>query len=479
MSRLVPVALLVVIGSTAAQGPEPSPAIYLPPVASPGFKLLSQPAVQAELRLTARQKEAVMILTDVGTVSPHVWEAGSLGRVTPDLARAEIERQTKEFLDAGLTKEQRGRLDQIVFQLREKEFGAHAAFAMAARDLALRADQLEDVQNLKGLRVEEIAKHVTSGERFEKVKDKVSATNGDTFEKMAEMLTRTQRDRLTELKGKPFAGKGDEARLHIPRPEDRPPPPRYPAHLFGLYDLELRYLASATVRSELKVSDDQAALLDGAIRVWKIDSGKVEWDKLHELTELVLAHHLTPVQRTRLDQIMLQRRERASPELMCGHPAAVAALRLSPIQLQKLRDGQSVNDVLTRDQLARRGQLLGTPFELPKVDDPVLSPPAVARVEPSKYAFARNFLVLSDRLKLSPDQIRKLRELAEDEPKIKDLIRRELSFADTPPVAGAARGLSTALAVMDQYQAAVERQCWKVLDDQQQSLARQVFGRRR
>ena len=41
---------------------------------------------------------------------------------------------------------------------------------VAAGDLGLRADQKDDVHTLKSLRVEEIAKHVTSGDRFEKIK---------------------------------------------------------------------------------------------------------------------------------------------------------------------------------------------------------------------------------------------------------------------------------------------------------------------
>ena len=78
---------------------------------------------------------------------------------------------------------------------------------------------------------------------------------------------------------------------------------------------------------------------------------------------------------------------------------------------------------------------------------------------------------------MSEDQIKKLRDLAEDEPKVKDLIRRELSLAETPPFAGSTRSLTVDRAVMDKYQAAVEEQCWSVLDAQQQSLARKIFGR--
>jgi hypothetical protein len=52
---------------------------------------------------------------------------------------------------------------------------------MAAREIGLRPDQTEDVRNLKNQRVDDIAKVVTAGQRFEMVKAEVSATNGETF----------------------------------------------------------------------------------------------------------------------------------------------------------------------------------------------------------------------------------------------------------------------------------------------------------
>ena len=83
------------------------------------------------------------------------------------------------------------------------------------------------------------------------------------------------------------------------------------------------------------------------------------------------------------------------------------------------------------------------------------------------------------RLKLTAEQVKKLRDLAEDEPKIRELIRIELSLDDTPPVAGAGRELTTVNAVTEHFRATVEQQCWDVLDPPQQSIARKIFGRGR
>jgi hypothetical protein len=499
MIRLTCATLLVVSGAAAAQSWQQSPAIFLSPVVPPGLKLLSQPAVQTDVSLTAGQKAEVVALNRLWDQSPRAWETALVG---PEVARAAVAQLTQEFLTKGLTKEQRTRLDQIVFQLREKEFGAYAAFAMASRDLGLRADQVEDVQNLKGLRVEDIAKHVTSGERFERVKAKVAATNDDTFEKMTEMLTRTQRERLKEMRGKPFTGSPEAIWVEAKMADF--PKFVYPPQLFGVYDFEVRYLGSIALWREVGIQPNQRAAINRALREWDDEYFRIkDWPvekvaDLHDRTAKGLDSLLTPTQRKRFDELMARRRrEVGGLEAACGYPAVVSALRLTPIQLNALRDGKPAGDVLTKNQFEALERLFGEPPDAAfaqAVDDPIMEKVTEIRKKKEEelqrakeaqnlrlpdFAFARNFVALANRLKLSEDQIKKLRELAEDEPKIKALIQRELSLADTPPVAGSARGLTTMTAVMDQYQIALEEQCWSVLDAQQQSTARKIFGRGR
>jgi hypothetical protein len=499
------------------------PPIHLAPVVPPALKLLTHPSVQTEIALNGRQTVTVQNLTRAWDITPRIWEPGTLFLISPEMGRAAVMQRTKEFFDTGLTKEQRTRLDQIVFQLREREFGAYAAFAMAARDLRLRPDQVEDVSNLKGLRIEEIARHVTSGERYAKIKDRVATTNGETFEKMTEMLTKGQRERLKEMRGKVFGGKVDWSvtaekpkaaavdevpgpKVELPKPN---PPMRefrlllsaYPPSLFGVYDLELRYLATPELRAELKVTAEQGRKLDSALEDWSkahLALPGLNLDRagrLHEQTAKAINEILKPDQRKRLDEIMMRRRLLISPEAMCGHPGAVAALKLTPIQLKGLQDGKSLSEVLTKSQAAAVKELPGEPFSIPKgVVDPLLSFDSPESVPPQPHvdtnagaavrigvppAYARSFLVISNVLKLSDKQIARLRELAEDEPKIMELIQKELDFADTPPVLGAGRSLTSANAVTDRFKAAIEEQCWNVLDAQQQSTARRIFGVKR
>jgi hypothetical protein len=504
MFRLVAVAVLVFVPSAFAQSfaprwtdpPDstPAPGVYLAPNIPPNLKLLAQPSVQTDLGLSPQQKADVAALHKAIDLPAWAWEAASLGWITAELGTRIASDRARQYLVTGLTREQRNRLDQIAFQLREREFGAHAAFAMAARNLALRPDQLEDVQYLKGLRVQEIAKHVTSSDRFERVKDRVTATNTDTFDKMAEMLTRTQRERLTALKGQPFTGSIEAAEPPVARTKG--PAFRYPERLFGAYDFELRYLDSGAVWTEVGIKEDQRASIARALREWEatyllVKDGPIQnVAGLHDVTAKALDAILTADQRQRFDELMARRRREAGgPEAACGYPPVVSALKLSPIQLAALNEGETVANVLTKAQYDAFEKVFGkAPESSPSVADPIMEKARAAQEkqgavlpfrQPGSVAFASSFLLIADRLRLSAEQIKKLRELAEDEPKMLELIQRELSLADTPPVVGAGRNLTSAGRVIDWYKTALEEQCWTVLDPQQQSLARKLFGVKR
>jgi hypothetical protein len=460
--------------------------VQVAPVMPPAFRLLGEPAVVKELGLNGKQQSDLDKLRQSAERSTRDVNLGRFGVVPAEALRDGFTRQINEFLANSLTKEQRARLDQIAFQLREREFGPHQAFAMSARDLRLRPDQLEDVRNLKGLRVEEIAKSVTGGKRYEKVKADVSATNGETFEKMAEMLTRTQRERLKELRGKAFEMVVGEAMAV--KPDGPKPAAKYPAPTPGLYDLELKYLDTSEFARELKLTDTQAGNVARARRdidlerpLGKVPAGKEQ--EIHDYTAKVLADILTPAQRDRFDELMMQRRARVSPEAVCSYPAAISALKLTPVQLQQLSSGKHLADVLSKDQATKYERMLAEPSDMPWLIDEYIPATPFGRAPLARTvvppAIAQDFLKLASRLQLSEKQFNKLRELAEDEPKVRELIQKELSLEDAPPVAGASRCLTAVNAVNELYLEAVEKQCWDVLDPQQQSTAKKIFGRGR
>lgn len=527
MNRLATCILLGVVAVAGAQPripvlrpgeswPSPVKVIEVAPIVPVEWRLLAQPAVRKDLELNPAQTKSLDLVLALQSVSNAAFYWGTRGSFTSDMVKSLKEFVRDEFWTQSLTKAQRMRLRQIEYQLKEREFGAHAALAMAARDLGLRTDQLEDVSSIKGQRVEELARLVTSGERFDKVKTKVASTNGDTYDKIAEMLTRTQRERLKELKGKVFAASIDFTQVLEPvaKGSKTPSTPklaglksaqlppgfrllltRYPSANFGLYDLELRYLGNKEIRGELKVNAEQAAKLDAALEGWTkkhLEFPGLDLDRaaqLHDYTSKAIGDILSADQKGRLDEIMMWRRFLIGPEAMCGHPAAVSALKITPIQLAKLRENESIADALTTDQtltlIRLVEKILAKPVEFPTgVVDPLLGRNEQQLVADSarqkvSVAFARRFLIISDRLKLSEEQIKKLRDLAEDEPKFFELIQRELGLADTVPMIGAGRGQTAAVAVADQYREALEEQCWNVLDDKQQSMAKQIYGRRK
>jgi hypothetical protein len=489
-ARVLTLVSLVLLPSAALAQVGSAPIIVAPTV-PPAFHLLDEPAVQKGVGLTDAQKAAAEQIRQSWPLAATGLRLGWFGHVPPDMMRAAINQRTADFLAKDLSKEQRTRLNQIVFQLREKEFGAHQAFAMAARDLGLRPDQLEDVHTLKALRVEEIAATVTSGKRFEKVKTEVQATNGDTFEKMAEMLTRVQRERMKEMRGKPFTG---TVELTAPLPAaktDRKAQQAYPPALFGVYDFEIRYLASGAIRSEIGITDDQMPAIRRELDDWEMEFGALNAklfervSEMHERSAKALDKLLAPGQRKRFDELMAQRRlSIGGREAVCGYPPVVAAIKLTPVQLKGLKEGKSVEDVLTKTDLASLEKVFGKSFEIsPYVPDPLRPRAKDARAADGSSiptvtpAIARDFLRLTDRLKLTAEQVKKLRDLAEDEPKVRELIQKELALDDTPPVAGAGRAMTAVNVVTEHYRAAVEQQCWDVLEPGQQSMARKIFGR--
>ena len=110
-----------------------NPPIHVAPVVPPAFRLLGDPAVQKDINLTDAQKAAAERVRQASNQPVRGLPLGRFGFVPAGAFRLAIDAQTAAFLADGLTKEQRTRLDQILFQLREREFGPHLAFALAGR----------------------------------------------------------------------------------------------------------------------------------------------------------------------------------------------------------------------------------------------------------------------------------------------------------------------------------------------------------
>src|SRR5688572_21054159 len=118
-TRLIPLLPVLVLSvPVAAQGPPP---IYVAPVAPPALRLLADPAVQKEIGLTDAQKAAADKVRQGWAVPARAIQFGRFGTVPPEAFRIGADARTADFMSTGLTKDQRTRLNQILFQLREKE----------------------------------------------------------------------------------------------------------------------------------------------------------------------------------------------------------------------------------------------------------------------------------------------------------------------------------------------------------------------
>ncbi|HVK13695.1 MAG TPA: hypothetical protein VM597_33420 [Gemmataceae bacterium] len=485
-------ALVVAAGAVAQpaapkKSAEPPPPISITPSMPAALRLLTAPAVQKDVGLTPTQLETVEALTAEWVTPADTWALRGIGWLTPAQARAETARRTNAFLTKGLSKDQARRVEQIGYQLREKEFGAHAVFAASARALGLRDDQAEDIPNIQAARVDEITRLVLSGERFAAVRPKVAASNADAYEKMAEMLTRTQREKLKDLRGKTFAGEVDPAFFAVPA--SAVPKVRrsvYPPASFNEFDFELLYLKNEAVQRELKGAADQIV---GWNRIIPPERSAANYSK----TWGIIREHLTAAQQKRFHELMIRRRlVIGGVEAALGYPVVVDRLQLTGTQLKALADGDTADAVLSKDQQQRWAEgLVGEPFEFDVVDGDehfealrkakALAARAADVVAKPKNnvppSLARSLLLLSGRLEMSDDQIKQLREIAEDMPKMQALIEKELGFPDGQHTAGADRGLTTAHAVQNRYRDVAEAQSWKVLDAKQQSLAKKMMGR--
>lgn len=128
-TRLIPLLpVLILPAAVAAQTPPP---IHVAPVVPPALRLLEDPAVQKEVGLTADQKAAADRVRQGWSLPARAIHLGRFGTIPPEAFRAGANARTAEFLARGLTKDQWTRLNQILFQLREREFGPHQALAMA------------------------------------------------------------------------------------------------------------------------------------------------------------------------------------------------------------------------------------------------------------------------------------------------------------------------------------------------------------
>jgi hypothetical protein len=444
----------------------------------PQLLYLGQPAVQKELGLTAEQIRVVRQLR------ARASTAREAARAALGLASAAMppERQAVETgLSKALTAEQGRRLREIIHHHRLKEFGTAAALDELFAELETTAKQQLDFASMRLVRADAVVTAVLSGDRFDAINRKVEAGNRDLFEGVRDLLNRDQNARLTELLGKPFAGD-----IHLTPPlgagQTVPRKSPYLGPLFGMHFLDLDYLVQPPVQDELKMTKEQAGLAFNALSHWNerfqaARAGAPKADVLALAAELTyftdgaISTMLKPAQRERLGQILMQRRLRvAGWEGMCSYPGVAARLKLTQVQIDELKAGKPTGEVLTVEETQTLKKLVGEPFcgVVNLKNELAASDEEEAITRPGQRSFPLHVLAAASRLGLTEEQARRLRELADDEPKVRGLIQRELGYSGATTVALPTPSIETT--TLRRYAMAVEERALMVLTDRQRSM---------
>jgi hypothetical protein len=449
------------------------------------FLYLEQPTVRDEIKLTKRQIEELEKIKAVWAET-----ARKTNFVDDDELRKKLTQTIPKQIDETLTAAQVLRLRQIVLRHCEREKGLPAAVATVANDLELTLQQRERFEAMRRKRAETVVEHLTSGERFTAIRLKVFESNNEHVEEFKRLLTEAQRAKLTALLGEPFKGE-----IRLKQPEAVRPTPItsvYREKLFDSYALEAEFLINESVQKELQMSDDQIRKAKEFHVEWskRFEEGKkAEPDlaKVLQSLDLLVTKELKGIldkrgQRERFISIMVQHRQKAGGlAAACGYPEVADAIGLSVAQSLSLRAGKPPDEVLSGKQRDTYARIVGLPFkgEL-RIDDPFAAPkkveapafkPAVVPVfDERKLHLAGYMIDNAKQLKLTDEQIARLKEIAEDAPKLKELLHRELS--NLPPSTDLAtlRNASPEAGAVNHYRKAIVEQCLEVLDEKQRSL---------
>jgi hypothetical protein len=442
---------------------------------------LENQSVRGELKLTPEQSKQIDVLrADWGGADRRASLEGSgQSANSPDSLN-----QFRKQLDETLTVAQMKRLAQVILRHREKEHGLPAVVASLASELTLSGEQQRRFDVLRTRRAESVLEYITSGDRAASVSRQVRDANRDFMEEVDKLLSKDQHHRLQELLGTPFAG---EIRLSDPVVSAFRGRSVYLDKLYNRYALEPALLAAEAVQKELQMQDDQVRKVKEFYVEWakKIEETKktddpadaiVAWD---DFVKIGLRDLLKPAQADRFRAIAMRYRAKlAGAGAACGHPEANELLRISAKQDREFRNGASIESQLTPEQKIQLEKMLGLPFKAEwKFENPLMvkaieprQPAPAPREDIRQVPFAAYMVERALRLKLSVEQVARLKEIAEDSPKLRALLHRELSQLPPPTMAGAARTLLPEAVAAEQFRKSIREICIDVLDAKQKSL---------
>ncbi len=284
-------------------------------------------------------------------------------------------------------------------------------------------------------------------------------------------------------------------------------PNAYVVAFFDYYTFEAEFLNDKAVQRELKLNQVQIAQAAEFLEVWQariareVALGKSRPVKplsereatldafrgAHTFVAEKLLRILEGQQRSRFREIMIQQRMKtAGLAGVCSYPGMAELAKFGASQVEELRLARPLGQVLDAGQVNYARGALGQPFKEEVVFDQrgLFAPPrldvirpngqaARASVDLKQFTFA-NFLLGNGReMNLTKEQIARLQEIADDAPKLRTILHRELSQLPPPTEAGGQGNLPEARAY-ESLRKALHEQCMSVLDAKQQSLLKDV-----
>jgi hypothetical protein len=342
---------------------------------------------------------------------------------------------------------------------------------------------------------------LSGGERLPHIRRQVHAANTEYLQQFERMLTKPQQSKLAAQLGEPFTAEiALDAPMVVRLEFNRSV---YADEFFNLYSFEPEFLVNEAVQKELALTDEQREKAnkfraDWEVRLgWEIKARKSNFifaqesprdmsiaaiRSAHNLVGTGLNKILTPMQLQRFNQIMAQHRfKKAGIVGACGFPDMADSIFLIKTNIEALRNTPNPREVFSHSQWETFERKLGQPFNVDvQYDDrgvftKTSKNTAAAKkrtefIDITANTFAGFMLNNSGRLRLTPDQTARLKELADDSMKIRVILHKELSNLPAPAELGGARMNRPETRAHEIVRKAIHEQCVDVLDKQQQSL---------
>ncbi len=338
------------------------------------FLLLESADVQRELSLRDDQRTKVLQLWEAATRQAR--ELMAVSRYNLAIPLRELCRQSEQAVEDLLQEPQRKRFRQLLLQQQETALLQSQALLDALQPTPEQREKLRALQTRTSEQLRSLSR--TSDNATQAQADLRLAM----LKEAAEMLTDRQRAVWQERVGEPFAGSLPGMWLPptywttsgstLPTTERR--------RFFGLHFNDLLYLTRHPgIQAELKLTPEQIQQANEAYeplrRVPHLESdGSTRYQTYSQAIADALAKILTPEQRTRFRQLMLQalvanerrgnsfRLQTVAGYTVTGYPGVAQELQLTDEQKERLINGTATALVLTTDQSAQLTKLLGPPF---------------------------------------------------------------------------------------------------------------------